>query len=64
MTTSELQTAVDAHVGKTVQSAEAFNSYIRINFTDGTSMEVNAYSSDEAAVARNRPWGCITVDNS
>lgn len=51
---SDLQQAVNEHVGKTIQSIEAFNSYIRINFTDGTSMDVNAHGSDEG--------GWISVD--
>lgn len=56
---SDLQQAVNDHVGKTIQSIEAFNSYIRINirinFTDGTSMDVNAHGSDEG--------GWISVTN-
>lgn len=49
MTNSEMQETVDVHVGKTVQSIEAYSSYMRINFTDGTSMEIISYGSDEGS---------------
>ena len=45
----KLQEALNKHVGKTIQSIEAYSSWFRVNFTDGTSVEVSAYGSDEGA---------------